>query len=220
MKVSPEEIQKRFPFFEKSLVQEIVKEGSIKIVRKGEYLVRKGQYIRSSMLVLDGLVKVYRENVNGNKFFLHYLGGGDPCALSLLCASRQEASEITAMAFKSTTILAIPFSCMEKWMKLYKTWYQFVFDMFRYRFDEVLKIIDNLAFQNMEQRLIGYLNYQEEKLNTPHIPITRTAIAMELNSSREVVTRLLKKLAGQNRIRMHRHSIELMPLQQIPGITD
>jgi CRP/FNR family transcriptional regulator len=212
MKLTIEEVQKRFPGFEVELVQDLVKVAEIKSCNKGEYILRKGQYIRSILIVFDGLVKVSRENGNGSHFFIHYLKSGEAFALTMIYGDRQEASEVSAVAFDKTILIAIPLSCMEKWMKEYKSWYQFVFDTFRERVRELLKSIDNIVFLNMDERLILYLKRSAEILQTKNIPITRTEIAREFNSSREVITRVLNKLAGKGKLKMHRHYIEILNL--------
>lgn len=212
MKITSDEIQKRFPSFEKDLVLDIVRVAELKTLKKGEYMMRQGQYIKSVLLVFDGLVKVCRSNGNGADYFMHYLGAGQACALTLMSGNRQEISEVNAMAYFRTSLLAIPLTCMDKWMMEYKSWYQFVFDTFRMRVRELLDTIDSVIFRNMDERLIFYLERHEERLKTKNIPLTRTEIAKELNSSREVVTRILKKLSHKGKLKMHRQYIEIVDL--------
>jgi CRP/FNR family transcriptional regulator, anaerobic regulatory protein len=212
MKLTVEEVQTRFPGFEIELVHDIVKVAEIKSCKKGEFILRKGQYIRSILVIYDGLVKVLRESSNGNSFFIHYIGSGQAFALTMIYGDRQEPSEVTALAFDKTILISVPFSCMEKWMKEYKSWYQYVFETLRERVKQLLKTIDNSVFLNMDDRLIHYLNYHAEILQTKSIPITRTEIAKEFNSSREVITRVLNKLADRGKLKMHRHFIEILDL--------
>lgn len=212
MKVTAEEIQKHFPSFEKELLRDIVEVAETKLLKKGEHMMRQGQYIKSVWLILDGLVKVCRENGNGGNYFMHYLEPGHSCALSMMCGTQQRISEITATAFTKTTILAIPLSCMDKWMVEYKSWYQFVFDTFRLRVRELLDTIDSVVFRNMDDRIIFFLQRHQDVLQSKDIPLTRTEIAKELNSSREVVTRILKKLSHKGKLKMHRQYIEILNL--------
>jgi len=212
MKLTTEDIQKSFPFFEPELVQDIVKVAELKSCNKGEYVLRKGQYIRSILITMDGLVKVLRTNGNGNYFFMYYVKSGQAFPLTMICGNRQEASEVTAITFEKTTLLSIPLTCMDKWMMEYKSWYQFVFDTFRGRVRELFKTIDSIVFLNMNERLVIYLKHHEEMLQSKSIPVTKTEIAKEFNSSREVITRLLKQLAGKGKIKMHRNYIEIVNL--------
>lgn len=212
MKLTIEEIQKRFPSFEPELVRDIVKVAEVKTCNSGEYILRKGVYIRSMIVIYDGLVKVLRTNGNGSSFFMHYVKGGEVLPLTMIYGSRQEASEVSVVAFDKTVLLSIPLSCMDKWMKEYKSWYQFSFDTFRNRVKELLKTIDNIVFLNMNERLVFYLKSHEQVLQSKNIPLTRTQIAKEFHSSREVITRLLKQLADKGRLKMHRHYIEIVNL--------
>jgi CRP/FNR family transcriptional regulator len=212
MKITADDIRERFPSFDAELVQDIITVAEIKVAEKGEYILRKGQYIRSMLLILEGLVKVLRENDNGNCYFIHYLQGGNAFALTMISGGKQEISEIVAVAFEKTILLIIPLTCMDKWMTEHKSWYQFVFDTFREKLRTLLNTIDNTVFLNMKERLVFYLKSYRKVLQSKNIPITRTEIAREMNSSREVITRLLKKLAYNGKIKMHRHYIEIMDL--------
>ena len=210
MRLTIEEVQSRFPGFETELVNDIVKVAEVKSCEKGEYVLRKGQYIRSILILFDGLVKVSRENGNGSYFFLSYVKGGQAFIITMLYGDRPEPSELTVIAAERTVFLAIPLTCMEKWMKEYKSWYQYVIDSARERIKELLKTLDNIVFHNMDERLMIYLDYHSEVLGTRKIPITRTEIAKEFNSSREVITRVLNKLANKGMLRTHRHYIEIL----------
>lgn len=212
MRLTVEEVQNRFPGFEPELVKDIVKVAEVKSFEPGEYILRKGQYIRSMLILFDGLVKVSRENGNGSHFFLNYVTGGQAFIITLLYGDRPEPSELTAVAAQKTIFLAIPLTCMEKWMKEYKSWYQYVIDSARERVKELLRMVDNVVFHNMDERLLLYLKYHAEVLQTRKIPITRTEIAREFNSSREVITRVLNKLATKGRLKIHRNYVEILSL--------
>lgn len=212
MKINTGEIQTLFPSFETDLVHDIVSVGEIKSFDRGELILQKGQYIRSMLIVYEGLLKLFRNNENGSDFFLHYLKSGDGFALTMINDNKQELSEVTAVTLKKTMLLVIPLSCMDKWMLEYKSWYEFVFEIFRKRVKVLLNVIDMLAFLKTNERLILYLKSHEQVLKSKNIPITRTDIAREMNSSREVITRLLKKLATKGKIKMHRHYVEILDL--------
>jgi CRP/FNR family transcriptional regulator len=210
MRISPEDIINHFPSFEKELVKDIIDESMIKVISKGDYLLKKGQYFKSIILIYEGLVKVYRENGNGNEYFLFYLQGGEAFALSMIPGKRDYKCEINAIAFSKTIVINIPLSCMDVWMKEHKSWYLFVFDTFRTRIAELIKIFDSVVFRNLEEKLIFYLLRHSEKLNNKSIPLTKTEIARELNTSREVITRLLKKLSALGKVKLHKSSIEIL----------
>jgi CRP/FNR family transcriptional regulator len=207
-----QEIKNLFPEFEPGLMQSIEEEGTIKEIPAGTIMMRTGQFIRSTVLVLDGLIKVFRTDDDGNEFFMYHLGPGQACALSMTCAIGQQKSQISAKASKDTVVLQIPIEKMDEWMGEYKSWYQFVVQTYRLRFDELLQTFDSIAFRHMDERIEFYLKRHRDSLGTHIIPITHQEIAQELNSSREVISRLLKKLAERGKIKLNRYHIEIVNL--------
>ncbi len=196
-----------FPNLEEGLYKEILEHGTIKEVKAGETLLKVGQTIRSTMLIINGLVKLYREDDEGKEFFIYHLNAGQACSLSMVCAAKHETSEILAKALTDATVLAIPLEYMDQWMSKYKSWYQFVITSYRNRFEELLKTIDAIAFTSMDERLEYYLKKQVQQLGN-NLKVTHQEIANDLNSSREVVSRLLKKMEAKAWLVIHRNSIE------------
>jgi CRP/FNR family transcriptional regulator len=203
-------LQTVYPLFEAPLQQEIETVGEHKIIPANETLMRRGQYIRSTMLILNGLVKVYREDEEGNEFLMYYLKPGEACALSMVCAAKHEASPIHAKTVTETEIVMVPVETMSEWMSKYKSWYQFVIETYRSRFDELLMTLDNVAFRSMDERLEFYLKRAQEATASSTIEISHQQIADELNSSREVISRLLKKMEQRGKLRLNRNSIEII----------
>jgi CRP/FNR family transcriptional regulator len=210
--MSTTQLQTLFPGFESDLRDEIDVRSDIRYFKAGDELMKTGQYFRSAMLILDGLVKVYREDDQGNEFFMYYLQPGEACALSMVCALKQEASEIMAKAVKDTEVIAIPLHYMDEWMTKYKSWAKFVLETYRFRFEDLLRTVDHIAFRAMDERLEFYLKKHQETLKTNLIPLSHQEIADELNSSREVISRLLKKMEQLGKVRLNRNSIEILKL--------
>lgn len=210
--MSNQVLDQAFPVFETELKDDIMAHSEIRTFRAGDQLMRTGQYFRSTMLIIDGLVKVYREDEAGNEFFMYYLKPGQACALSMVCAVKQETSEIMAKAVKDTEVIAIPLHYMDEWMGKYKSWYHFVLETYRSRFEELLVTIDHIAFRAMDERLEFYLKKHQQTLGTNTIPLSHQEIADELNSSREVISRLLKKMEQMGKVHLHRNAIEIIKL--------
>jgi CRP/FNR family transcriptional regulator, anaerobic regulatory protein len=205
-------LRKSYPLFEDQLVNEIEELGEFKNFPANEILMRKGQYIRSTMLVLNGLIKIYREDDDGNEFLMYYLKPGEACALSLVCAAKHEASPIMAKTVVETEVMMVPVDTMSEWMSKFKSWYQFVIETYRNRFDELLITLDNVAFRSMDERLEFYLKRAKEAQGTTLLNISHQEIAQELNTSREVISRLLKKMEQKGLVGLQRNAIELKNL--------
>lgn len=203
-----ERLDTLFPQFEPSLRQFIAQYASLIHIKAGEIVLKRGQYIKSAMLIVDGRIKLYREGEDGGEFFMYYLESGNACAVTLICATKQETSEVMGKAVEDSTILAIPISLMDDMMTKYKTWYYFVLETYRSRYEELLVVIDHVAFKAMDERLFYFLQNQYNKRGVRELRITHHEIAADLNSSREVISRLLKKLEQRGDIALYRNYIE------------
>ena len=194
---------------EPALLEEIEKNATIKIFKAGEIIMRTGQYVKSTMLLIEGSIKIFRENEEGDEFLIYFLEPGEACAISLVCASKMEASQIMAKSMEETTVILVPIQLMDEWMSKYKSWYYFVLETYRNRFEELLLLIDNVAFRNMDERLQFYLNRHASVNQSNIVNLSHQQIADELNSSREVISRLLKKMEQRKMLMLHRNYIEL-----------
>ena len=204
--------KKLFPQFEPELIEILDKNAIERSFHAGEEIVRTGQYIKSTVLVLRGRIKIYRQNDEGSEFLIYYLGPGEACAVSLICALQSQTSEITAKAVEDTEVLMLPVQLMDELMIKFKSWSHFVIQTYRNRFDEMLTVIDNIAFKNMDERLEFYLKRSKTDSGKLILNLTHQEIADDLNSSREVISRLLKKMEQLGKIKLNRNSIEIIDL--------
>jgi len=210
--IDEQQLNTLFPSFERALVSNMAEKAIVREYSAGEPLMKTGQNIRSTYIITKGLVKVYREDEEGDEFFMYYLQPGQACALSLIDATRQETCEIMARAMTDTEIIGIPLEYVDKWMTEYKSWYQYVLETYRFRFEELLTTIDHIAFRHMDERLLSYLQKKQDTLKARRIPVSVTEIATDLNSSREVISRLLKKLVDRGQVRMDKSFLEVLDL--------
>ncbi len=205
-----EYIERLFPQFEPALKTILIENATLRDFQGGDMLMQTGQNMRSTVLIVEGMVKLYREGEDGQEFFMYYLQPGNACALSMICATKQETSQVMAKAIEQTKVLMIPIALMDKLMRDYRTWNYFVIETYRMRFEELLFVIDNIAFKAMDKRLAFYLKKQAGDLNTKELHLTHSEIASDLNTSREVISRLLKKMEQAGEIKMYRNYIEYL----------
>ena len=196
-----------FPGLEEELYEEMEHHGDIREIPAGTAMLRKGQQIRSTMLILKGIVKLYQEDDEGNEFFMYDIEPGEACAVSMVCTYRQENSQVMAKTLTDVTLLSILLEYMDEWLGKYKSWHYFVIRTWRARYEELLNTINEIAFKNMDERLEFYIKGQVKKMG-PHIKLTHQEIASDLNSSREVISRLMKKMEKNGWIIIHRNSFE------------
>jgi len=201
-------INSLFSAFEPQLKEFLIRHASIKTFNSGDVVINTGQYIKSTVLIAEGRIKLYREGEDGGEFFMYYLEPGNACALTMICATKQETSQISAKAVEDSIVLMVPIELMDEMMKLYKTWYYFTLETYRSRYEELLTLIDHIAFKGMDDRLFYYLRTQFQKLKTRELRLTHNDIAIDLNSSREVISRLLKKMEQSGDLVLYRNYLE------------
>src|SRR5690606_7208925 len=193
--------------FEEELINEIVDTGVLKSAKEGEIILDINDYITSMPLLLEGAIKILREDKDGNELLLYFLERGDTCALTLSCCLGQTRSEILAVAERDTTFIMVPVAKIEEWTAKYKSWRNFVFESYHSRLTEMLETIDTIAFMNMDERLLRYLQDKAKINQSEELQVTHQQIAYDLNTSRVVISRLLKKLEIENKIHLQRNQI-------------
>lgn len=199
--------------FEKALISDIAQVGTFKEVPAGFKLIEIGDYIRYMPLLLEGVIKILREDQEGDELLLYYLEQGDTCSMTMACCLGNAQSEIRAVAETDTKLIMIPIRKMEEWTAKYRTWRNFVFESYHNRLNELLHTVDSIAFMNMDERLMEYLRRKAELNKENRISKTHQEIAYDLHSSRVVISRLLKKMENMGKIRMNRNQIELVELE-------
>jgi CRP/FNR family transcriptional regulator len=203
-------IKKLFSSFSSSLIDDIEKNAVVQEFNAGDVIMRTGQYIKNTVLVLSGKIKIYREDDDGGEFFMYYLQPGQACAISMICATKNETSQIMAKVVEDVELVMVPLPLMDKWMMQHRSWYEFVIDTYRSRFEEVLEVVNSIAFRAMDERLEFYLKRHKDACGCSDLKLSHQEIATELNTSREVISRLLKKLEQRGAVQLHRNHIELL----------
>lgn len=189
--------------FEKELIGLISEVGVYKKLKEGQVLIDYGSYIKHMPLLIDGSIKIFREDPDRGELLLYFIERGDTCAMTMSCCLGGTKSTIKAVAELETEIILLPVEKMEDWLK-FASWRKFVFESYNNRLNEMLQIIDTLAFLNMDERLVKYLRQKVIYTKNAELNISHSEIADELNTSRVVISRLLKKLEGEGVVSLHR----------------
>ena len=196
--------------FEPELLTEIESKGQYKKVKEGEILLNAGQFVKTMPIVLSGTVKISRLDEDGRELLLYYVNPSEGCAMTFTCCMQQFPSEIKAVAEEEVELIAIPVAAMDEWLIKYPTWKSFVMKTIHNRFNELLKTIDQIAFQRLDERLVHYLKEKSKATGSSLINLSHEQIASELASSRVVISRLLKKLENDKKVLLYRHQIKLL----------
>jgi CRP/FNR family transcriptional regulator, anaerobic regulatory protein len=205
-------ISQLFPHFTNELVEEIESLGTIHDFKAGDFLVRKGQKLRMTTIVISGCVKGFQENNEGSQFVITYLRPGDCFAVSV-SEDSPEPDKIALLGFEATeatTTLTLSFANKDMLAKKYDQWYKYVLQTAVKYYAFYIDLIDNIAFQKMDSRIEYFLLRLRRIRNSNTLQITHQEIADGLNSSRVVVSRLLKKMEIDGKIKIDHNTIKLI----------
>lgn len=196
-------------FSDPELQAEIDKNARYKIFEKDEVITNPGEEIIFVPIVLKGSIRIIRQDEDGQEVFLYHLYPGQTCAMSLTCCQSKKKSMIRAVAEVKTEILQIPVDRMEEWYR-FPQWKSYISNNYMNRFEELLQVIDLIAFSNMDKQLLHYLQERSKALNTRFLEITHQQIADELHTHREAISRLLRAMEKKQLVKLGRNSIEIL----------
>ena len=196
--------------FEKELLDEIAEVGTYRKVKENELLLDIGDQFHQIPLMLTGAIKISRETSAGEEIVLYFLERGDTCTITFGSGLQSSKSKVRGVAEKDSEIIFIPVEKLEEWMVTYPSWRSFVIDSYNIRLNEMLEAIDTLAFMKMDQRLFKYLIDKVQIMRSTTLNTTHQEIAVDLNTSRVVISRLLKQLENEGKIKLYRNKIEVL----------
>jgi CRP/FNR family transcriptional regulator len=199
---------KQFGFVDKSLAAELETVAIRKHFPAGEILMNPGDTIRAIPVVLSGTLRIVLQNEKGNEHFLYHIFPGESCAMSLTCCASNKKSEIKAVVEDEADLLMIPVEYVDQWSK-YPEWRKFISDTQAQRFTELLETIELISFSKLDEQIWDYLLKRVQASGSRTLQITHQEIATELNSPREVITRLLHQLREKGLVRLGRNTIEV-----------
>jgi CRP/FNR family transcriptional regulator, anaerobic regulatory protein len=173
-------------------------------------ILQEDSYIKSIPLVVSGSLKVVRTDANGHEILLYYITAGESCIMSFLGGIHDETSKIKAIVEEDAEILLIPVDKASEWVKKFPEWSDFIFKLYHKRFEELLSVVNAIAFQKLDVRLLHLLKQKSELANSKEIKVTHQQLAEELGTAREVVSRVAKQMENEGLIHLSRNKITLM----------
>jgi CRP/FNR family transcriptional regulator, anaerobic regulatory protein len=197
------------PELSENLRREFTEKGILKHVEAGEVILKENALIKHLPIVISGTLKVMREDSSGREILLYFIKPGESCIMSLFGGLYHEKSKIKAMAEESSELLLLPAESIQNWITSYPEWTEFMLLLYHKRFEEILETVNEIAFQKIDERILKLLHKKADLNHTSDIHTTHQQLADELGTSREVVSRLLKQLEKEQKIRLSRNKITL-----------
>lgn len=204
-----EEIKKQFQLSGR-LKEELYRHGIQKNYPAGSVIINENSYIRSIPIVTSGLLKVIRTEDDGREILLYYIKAGESCIMSFLGGMHNETSKIRAEVEEDVEILFLPVEKVSLFIKEYPEWLDYIFRLYHKRFEELLEIVNAIAFKKVDERLLELLKKKSSLSGSSSVSVTHEQLANELGTARVVVSRLLKKLEEDGKVELGRNKITLL----------
>ena len=201
-------LEQKLPPLPADLRREILENGILKSFPAGTEILREGQYVKAVPLVLDGSIKVFSSH-DDRELLLYYIEPAESCVMSFSAGLWNAPSKVRAVAEEGTEVLLLPVELVNRWVREHPRLNELFFQQFNQRYDDLLNTIHQLLFEKMDKRLLDYLREKSEVLGSRFLDLRHHQIARELGTAREVVSRVMKKLERENKLRQHHNGIEI-----------
>lgn len=184
--------------------------GIAKHFSSGETIVAEDAPVRSIPIVTKGSLKVMQSDDTYKEMVLYYLRPGETCIMSFLAGLYHDTSKVKAVAEEESEVLFIPVDKIHDLIREHPEWLNYIFQIYHKRFEELLGVVDAVAFKKMDERLLQFLQKRCEVMETDTLAITHDQLAQELGTAREVISRLLKKMESEGLVELGRNKIRLV----------
>jgi CRP/FNR family transcriptional regulator, anaerobic regulatory protein len=192
------------------VISDLKDSGIVKVLQKGDVLLQENSTIRNIPIILKGIVKVYQTDDDSREMLLYTLKEGDTCIMSFLGGLYNDVSKIKAVADEESEILLIPVEKLGVLTRKYPEWNDYIFRVYHRRFNELLEVVNAVAFKKMDERLLNYVRSWVERTGASSVEITHEELANELGTARVVVSRLLKQMEKEGLVQLGRNKITLL----------
>lgn len=192
------------------LVAKLYEHSTRKHYKVGDSIVNENSYIRSIPLVVKGTLRVIRIDEEGREILLYYITAGESCIMSFLGGLHGDTSKVRAEVEEDAEILFLPMDKVSLFISEYPEWLNYIFKMYHKRFEELLEMVNDIAFKKVDERLLNLLKKKSELINSKNVLVTHEQLANELGTARVVVSRLLKQLEDSGQVKLGRNKISLI----------
>ena len=190
--------------------EELYETSSIKKFNPGDVILDMDAYVNYIPVVLSGSLKVMRTQEEGREILLYYITPGESCIVSILSGMKQDKSQIRAVVEEKAEILMVSIQKAKEWIRKFPEWTDFIFDLYQKRFEGLLNIVNSVAFQKVDARILQLLHQKAELYESNELVVTHQQIADELGITREAASRVLKQLENEEEIKLSRNKILLL----------
>jgi CRP/FNR family transcriptional regulator len=182
----------------------------VKHYNPGDIILNENANIRSIPMVAKGSIRVMRTDEEGREILLYYIKAGESCIMSFLGGIHHETSKVRAEVEEEAEIFFLPIEKVNVFMKEYPQWLEYIFKQYHKRFEELLEVVNAIAFKKVDERLMLLLEKKVDLTGSHVLQVSHEQIANELATARAVVSRLLKRLEEDGVLILGRNKITML----------
>ncbi len=190
-------------------IEQLEKFGIVKDFSAQTEILREGQFVKFVPLVLEGTVKVFTRHED-KELLLYYIESGESCIMSFNAGLKNNASKVFAIADENALLLLLPVERMNEWVVSFPSLNELFFNLYDQRYNSLLDTINHLLYSRLDQRLYHYLQETARQKNSKIINIRHRQMAAELGTAREVISRVMKKLEQEGKVKQLQGGIEIL----------
>lgn len=182
--------------------------GSLMTIPANQEILKEGQYVKVIPVLLTGLAKVLSRG-EVRDLLLYYIEPGESCIMSFVQGLNQEPSKVFAITEAESEVLLLPATMLDQMIRESPEFNRMFHQLSNQRYLDLLLTVNQVFFDNLEERLLEYLQKLSDLKQTRKLSIRHQDIANDLGTAREVVSRVLKKLANQGKVQLDKYDIIL-----------
>jgi CRP/FNR family transcriptional regulator len=192
------------------MIAKIMEMSIHKTFAEGDVILQENAHIRSIPIVTSGSIRVMRSEGDEKEILLYYIKAGESCIMSFLGGIHNDTSKVKAIAEETTDILFVPVNKVKELIREFPEWLDYIFRLYHQRFEELLEVVNAVAFKKMDERLFLFLEKKAEVSQSKMLSVTHEQLATELGTARVVVSRLLKQMEVEGLVKLGRNKITLV----------
>lgn len=211
-------LENNLPFFKdlsKYEIEELFTSSHVEQYKQGELIYSKGKSCTGIVFVLDGQLRSFMSSCSGKEITLFRLFELDICMLSSSCVYQNLSYDINLEAEKDSSVIIIDSIFFKEIASKNLGIQTFLLELTQNKLSEIMWVLEQVVFFNLDYRLANYLINQYYLDNTTDICITHDTIANNLGSAREVISRMLKRFEKDNIVEVSRGHVKIVNLEKL-----
>ncbi|SEM17695.1 Crp/Fnr family transcriptional regulator [Chryseobacterium taichungense] len=202
----------KFGFLGDVFLKELNKHAIITEIKAKTEIVREGQKNKFVPFLIKGSIRVFTLN-DGRELIYYYIRANDSCLMTFSSIFTDYVSRVYAIAEEDSEVMLIPVSVVHEWLIAFPEINRVFYHEYDKRFSDVMSMVNDAVFHRLDKRVLNYIRQQISLTGNNPIKLTHREIASNLGTSREVISRVLKKVENEGEITQTKEGIK-MPVNE------